>query len=119
MRQVYLDTAQHWFDKRSSLVYFMGMRIETKTSGNMTDTQFDAPTLRRYHQLEVLDRVASAVNGSQDLDTVLNIALDNALEIVNSATGGILLIDKDSGTLYYRACRGFQAANTSEVRMPL
>ena len=96
----------------------MGMRVKTKTFGIVEDTSLDAPTLKQYHRLEMLDRVSRLVNGSQDLDTILNIGLDTALEIVQSAIGGILLVDKGPGILYYRAHRGL-GENLDKIRIPL
>ena len=97
----------------------MAMKTKVEMPGVIEQIGLDAPTLRRYHQLEILDRIASITNGLQDLDAILNIALDNALEVVNATIGGILLIEKDSGTLYYRTYRGLSATNIDEVRIPL
>ncbi|GAH03038.1 unnamed protein product, partial [marine sediment metagenome] len=52
-------------------------------------------------------------------DAVLRIALDNVLEIINGATGGILLLDNDTKTLHYRVHRGLSAKYAEDVRTPL
>ncbi len=56
--------------------------------------------------LLALNDIASTVNQSMDLETVLNTALDKVLELLKGNTGGILLLDKKSQTLSYRAYRG-------------
>jgi len=106
------------------LVYFMDMRAKLEMETKKTEIQpigklIDTSMLKRYHRLEVLERIASTANGQQDLDTILNIALDNVLEVVNCTIGGILLIDRDSGKLYFRAHRGMPAQNIGEIRIPL
>ncbi|MEE8174017.1 MAG: GAF domain-containing protein, partial [Dehalococcoidia bacterium] len=56
--------------------------------------------------LLALNAISSAVSQSLDLDTILNSALDKVLELVGGNTGGILLLDEESGTLCYRVYRG-------------
>lgn len=97
--------------------------IEASASGvnlqDILDSMPEVPLLRRYHQLEVLNRVSSTVNALQDLDAILSIALDSALEIVKGTSGGILLMDKESGMLGFRAHRGLAAQHVDEIRVPL
>jgi len=75
--------------------------------------------IRRHHQLLALNYISSAVSGLQDLDAILNIALDNVLNIINGTIGGILLMDKEPDTLYYRMHRGLSAKYIDEVRLRL
>ena len=76
-------------------------------------------TLKRYRQLELLERIASTANGLQDMDIILNSVLDDALELVGGSVGGILLMDKEPGMLYYRTHRGFSERDVEEVRIPI
>jgi signal transduction histidine kinase len=55
----------------------------------------------------------------QDLDTILNIALDNVLKIINGTIGGILLNDREPDVLYYRTYRGFSSKEIDTVRIPV
>jgi hypothetical protein len=48
-------------------------------------------------ELTSLMRVSQAVNEAHDLDTILNIALDQALSLVGSEKGSIILIDPPNG----------------------
>jgi len=75
--------------------------------------------LRRHHQLLVLSRISDAVSGLRDLDTILKIALDNVLEVINGAIGGILLLDEQSKTLSYRVQHGLSAKYTKDSRISL
>ena len=75
--------------------------------------------LRRHHQLLALSRISSAVSGLWDLDAVLTVALDNVLEIINGAIGGILLMDDQEEALRYRVQRGLSATYTEGMRIKL
>ncbi len=83
------------------------------------DRELEVQMLRRHRQLLALNHISSAVSGLEDLDTILSIALDNVLEIINGTIGGILLMDKETDKLYYRAQRGLSAKYTEEIRIPL
>ena len=70
------------------------------------ERELEVQILRRHHQLSALSHISSAVSGLAELDSILRLALDNVLEIINSAMGGILLLDEKSETLSYRVQRG-------------
>ncbi|MCK4368136.1 MAG: GAF domain-containing protein [Dehalococcoidales bacterium] len=83
------------------------------------ERELETQILRRHHQLLALSHISSAVSGLRDLDAVLRIALDNVLEIINGAIGGILLLDNDTKTLRYRVHRGLSAKYAEDMRTPL
>jgi len=83
------------------------------------ERELETQILRRHHQLLALSHISSAVSGLQDLDAVLRITLDNVLELINGAIGGILLLDKEAGTLSYRVQRGLSPRYAEEMRMSL
>ena len=66
-----------------------------------------------------MSRVSAAVSGLWDLDAVLEVALDNVLGIMNGSIGGILLLDEETKTLYYRVYRGLSPKYAGEVRLNL
>ncbi len=83
------------------------------------ERELETQVLRRHHQLLALSHISGAVSGLWDLDAVLRIALDNVLEIINGAIGGILLLDEDTKTLHYRMQHGLSAKYAEEMRMSL
>ena len=100
-------------------MYFMGMTLNAEMRQDIDKIGLDAPILlRRYYRLEILERVSHAVNGLRDLDAILNIGLDSALEVVKSAIGGILFVDNQSQTLHYRTHRGF-VEDVDKIVIPL
>jgi len=74
---------------------------------------------KRYHDLLALSRISAAVSASWDLDTILEVALDNVLSIINGAAGGIWLLDEETQTLYYRVHRGVSAETAKKIRLRL
>ena len=83
------------------------------------ERELESQLLRRHHQLLALSHISSAISGLRDLDTILRITLDNVLELVNSDIGGILSLDEDTQTLYYRVQRGLSPKYAEEMRIPL
>jgi len=82
------------------------------------ERELESQLLRRHHQLSILNHVSSTVSGLWDLDTILRIALDNVLELIDSDIGGILLLDEETKTLSYRVQRGLSAKYVEETRIP-
>lgn len=95
-------------------------RTRVKTTGiPQYGALADIATLKRYRQLEALDRVLRSVSKVQDLDVILNTALDNIMEVIDGAYGTILLGDKEPGVLYHRVYRGLPPEGLEEIRIPI
>ncbi|MCS7251084.1 MAG: GAF domain-containing protein [Anaerolineae bacterium] len=59
----------------------------------------------RTHQLNALKRIGRELNETLDLDYILNLVLDSALQITGADCGGILLYEPESRLLRPRVCR--------------
>ena len=81
------------------------------------ERELENQILRRHHHLHALNRISSATSGFWDLDTILNVALDTVLEIVNATTGGILLVHGQTQQLSYRVYRGLSAKYVEQMEM--
>ena len=79
----------------------------------------EAETEKRYQELLALSRVSAAVSGLQELDAILEVALDNVLDVMNGTIGGILLLDEQSQTLSYRVYRGLSDKYAEEMHLSL
>lgn len=75
--------------------------------------------VRRHHQLLTLSHISNAVSVLHNLDAVLRTALDDVLELISGAFGGILLLDEKTKTLYYRVQRGLSHQYTEDRRIAL
>jgi len=83
------------------------------------ERELENQILRRHHHLHALNRISSATSGLWDLDSILNIALDTVLEIINATTGGILLLHGQTKKLSYRVYRGLSAKYVEQMEMSL
>jgi len=89
--------------------------VRDDTTTRVLETQI----VRRHHQIGALNRISTAVGELRDLDTILQIALDSVLEMVNGSIGGVLFVDEDTGTLTYRLYRGLSPGFVRNMRMGL
>jgi len=93
------------------------MEMSGPNSLEAQDTEDE--TERRYHELVALSRVSAALSGLRDLDAILRVALDNVLNTMDGAVGGILLVNDETQTLSYRVHQGFSTRQVEEVRLKL
>jgi signal transduction histidine kinase len=81
--------------------------------------ELETNILRRHHQLLALNRISNAVCSLRNLDTILKVGLNNVLDIISGAIGGILILDERSRTLSYRVQHGLSAAYTEGMTIPI
>ena len=74
---------------------------------------------RRQHELVALSRISAALSGLWELDAILRVALDTVLDVMNGTVGGILLVDEETQTLYYRVHNGLSARFVEEMHLNL
>jgi signal transduction histidine kinase len=111
--ETYLKIIAYPFrDDKGSVKAIVELRRDVTAESELEDQM-----LRRQNQLMALNQISGAVSGMQDLDAILNIALDNVLKIINGSIGGILLMDMEPDVLYYRTQRGFSSKKIEEVRI--
>ncbi len=74
---------------------------------------------RRVNVLETLGKVGRSVTASLDLDEVLKLVVDAAVELTGAEEGSLLILDEDSGELTMRAARNFQDEFVRTFRLPV
>ena len=67
----------------------------------------------------VLSRISAALSGLWDLDAILGVGLDSALDIMNGTIGEILLIDEQTQALAHRVYRGYSKTFVEDIRLSL
>ncbi len=90
--------------------------------GSSSSTQVDTPATAQAakpDELIALSRVAAAISGLTDLDTILRVGLDTVLAVLDRGIGGIMLLDDDTGTLSYRVYHGISDDYAREMRIRL
>ncbi len=88
-----------------------------KNSRSKTSDQ-DIETETPYY-IAAISRVSAAISGLRDLDAILKIGLDNVLDIVNGAVGGIMLLDEQSKALSYSVYHELSQKYAEEMRLRL
>jgi len=79
------------------------MRVELRDSREKLARwakDLEARVAQRTQQLTALSRVVTAASRSQELEQILHIALEQALQVVGVEMGGIWLVDEASGNLW-------------------
>jgi len=74
---------------------------------------------RCQKEILALSRISAALSDLANLDAILGVALDTVLDVMDGAVGGILLLDEQSRTLYYRVHRGLSLAYVEQMRLGL
>lgn len=70
-------------------------------------------------EILALSRISAALSGLWDLDAVLGVGLDVALDIMNGTIGEILLIDEKTGQLSHFAHRGLSREFVENIRISM
>jgi len=73
----------------------------------------------RVNDLETLTDLARMVTSSLDVDVVLRMIVEAAVELTGAEEGSLLLIDENTGELYMRASRNFNEDFVSTFRLPV
>ena len=74
---------------------------------------------RKQPEVLTLSRISAALSGLWDLDAILGVGLDSALEIMNGTIGEILLIDEKDQSLSHRVYRGLSKEFVENLRLNL
>jgi len=78
------------------------------------------PRLKADQQLPevlLLSRISAALSGLWDLDAILGVGLDSALEVMHGDIGEILLIDEKTQALHHVVHRGYSQEFVENVRL--
>lgn len=70
---------------------------------------------RRLQQLQAMHNIDSAVTANQELDATLEIALSQVTGLLHVDAAAVLLLDRNSRTLRYKAWHGFYAVCPGET----
>jgi signal transduction histidine kinase len=70
-------------------------------------------------QVLVLSRISAALSGLSDLNAILGVGLDSALDIMNGNIGEILLIDEQTQNLTRHVYRGLSEEFVENIRLSL
>ncbi|MBE2222421.1 MAG: GAF domain-containing protein [Anaerolineae bacterium] len=73
----------------------------------------------RAQQLELINQVTTQLAATLELERLLNLILDKAIEILNTEAGTFMLTIEDTGELEFRVVRGPAGADLLGKRLPI
>ncbi len=74
---------------------------------------------KRAQQLEILNQVTLSLATTRELNPLLNLILDKAIELLDTEAGTIMLSHEDSGELEFRVVRGPASQELTGKRLPV
>lgn len=74
---------------------------------------------QRAQQLQSLSQMTRSLSAIMELDKMLELILDKALELLEAEAGSFLMMDDDTGELEFRVVRGPTSQNLLGRRLPL
>ncbi len=92
----------------------MGSTKRNNSGGHRSKAKIEG-----QHEVLALSRISAALSGLWDLDAILGVGLDSALDIMNGTIGGILLLDEQTQTLTHSVHRGLGAEFVEKTRFNL
>ena len=90
---------------------FNQMAIELRSSYGLLEQRVS----ERTRNLTALNAIAETVSQLLDLDVTLNQALDKTLQVMGMESGGIYLLDEETGILTISAHQGFKPGLVEEL----
>ena len=73
----------------------------------------------RAQQLETINQIALSLTSTLEVDPLLNLILDKAIELLIAEAGTFLLVDEDSGELEFSVVRGPASTELLGTRLPI
>lgn len=92
-------------------------KTDIKNSKKTTGSREKAE--RQTSEVLILSRISAALSGLWDLNAILGVGLDSALDIMNGTIGEILLIDEKTQSLSHIVHRGLSKEFVENVRINL
>ncbi len=78
-------------------------------SGVLHNAEMVASLKRKTERLEALSEIVKALTSTLDIKRLLNLIVEKAIELTESTSGSLILIDKESKKLIIKAYRGLPA----------
>jgi signal transduction histidine kinase len=90
------------------------MTVKSRKGTDREPVQEEKPS-----EVLVLSRISAALSGLSDLDAILGVGLDSALNIMNGNIGEILLIDEQTSNLTRAVHRGLSEEFVANINLSL
>ncbi len=72
----------------------------------------------RTQQLAAINEVSNIITSTLDLQTVLNLIMEKAVELIQAEAGSLILVNQDTDELVFRVATGPSSADLAGTRLP-
>lgn len=72
----------------------------------------------RTQQLAAINEVSNIITSTLDLQTVLDLIMEKAVELIQAEAGSLILVDQDTDELVFRVATGPSSADLAGTRLP-
>ncbi|RMG57791.1 MAG: GAF domain-containing protein, partial [Deltaproteobacteria bacterium] len=73
----------------------------------------------KARKLKAIYEVSRVMDATSDLDTLLKVIIDQAVELLGATSGSVILVDRKTDTLHIRAARGLPEGVDEAVKLKL
>jgi signal transduction histidine kinase len=73
----------------------------------------------RAQQLETINEITLSLTATHELNPLLELILDKAIELLNTEAGTFMMVVEDTGELEFRVVRGPASSNLIGTRLPI
>ena len=72
---------------------------------------------RKYRQLSTLTELSALVNSTLDTSEIRERAIEAAATLADAETGSLLLVDRETGDLFFEVALGEKGESLKEIRL--
>jgi len=111
----YYDNPHTWAQSETEVMQVFARQA----AGALKNALLHDAAERRAQRLAALRSIDSAITASMDLRLTLSVLLDHLTSELNVDAADVLLLDPNTQTLEFAACRGFRTAALQHTRLRL
>lgn len=102
-------------DRQQQMFNILADQTATALARLETNRQLET----RAHQLEIINEVTFSLATTMDLETLLELILDKAMQLLDTEAGTFMVTDLDTGELEFRVARGPASEGLIGKRLPV
>ena len=90
-----------------------------RTAVALERLQTNQQIIQQAQRLQIINQVTLSLAATLELETLLDLIMDKAIELFDAQAGSLLLSDQDTGELVFEIVRGPAEAELLNTRLPL
>ncbi|MCI0398845.1 MAG: GAF domain-containing protein [Chloroflexi bacterium] len=115
LQTFYRQPGRRFRDRQQQLLSVFADRTATALDRWQANQQLE----RRAQQLEALNEVTRSLTATLDLDELLDLILDKAMDLLDTEAGTFMLVVESTGELEFRVARGPASGDLVGTRLPI